>query len=250
VIGILRSFKPANERFTMAARITGPIATAYPDGPPPDKPASDTAASDKAVPDRPAEPPKPDPNEVREGKLDAVVVADTDMLEDRLWAQVDDFFGQRSVTPTASNADFVMNSAESLIGGGLIGLRSRGTLSRPFEVVDDMQRDAESRYRTQEQELRDSLKSTQTKLASLRRKEGGPATLTAEQQKEIDDFSGKLIDTRRQLRKVQLALRENIDRLKAELVFINAGLVPILVALVAVVLGLLRYNRRRRAAAN
>jgi ABC-type uncharacterized transport system involved in gliding motility auxiliary subunit len=220
VIALLRGFKATGDRYTIAARVTGPIDTAFPDGPP----------RDAAKPDR----------------IEAIVVADTDLLEDRLWAQTQDFLGQRVVTPTASNGDFVLNAAESLSGGtSLMSLRSRGTLNHPFQVVEDLQRDAEQRYRSQEKDLEDSLKTTQAKLASLRQ----GAAVTAEQQKEIDDFQTRLLDTRRQLRKVQSALRATIDQLRDRLIFVDAALVPILVALVAIGLGLWRLARRRRTTA-
>ena len=64
------------------------------------------------------------------------------MLDDRVWVQSQDFFGQRVVVPIANNGDFVANAVDVLAGGeDLIGLRSRGTAARPFEVVDRIQRE-------------------------------------------------------------------------------------------------------------
>jgi hypothetical protein len=53
------------------------------------------------------------------------------------------------------------------------------------------------------------------------------------------------------LRGVQGALRQDIERLKAVIEFCDIALVPILVALAAVILGVLRVRRgrRRRSAA-
>ena len=66
-----------------------------------------------------------------------IVVADTDLLSDRMWVQVQDFFGQRIPQPWADNASFVINSLDNLSGSdALISVRSRGRFSRPFEVVD------------------------------------------------------------------------------------------------------------------
>jgi hypothetical protein len=47
------------------------------------------------------------------------------------------------------------------------------------------------------------------------------------------------------LRQVNLALREEIDRLKLELVALDVGAVPLIVALAAVVAWLLRVYRRK-----
>ncbi|MDR3515226.1 MAG: Gldg family protein [Azospirillaceae bacterium] len=247
VAGILKDFKPSGERYTMVARLAGPIETAFPDGQPAeDKPADQSApAEPKSNPDKAAAP------ALRQGTIDAIVVADTDMLQDRLWVQKADFLGQNVDTPIAGNGNFVESAVENLAGGANLGsLRAREIVSRPFTLVDNLKREAENKWRTQEQELRDSLKTTQAKLADLRHSESArdvtAGAVSAEQQKEIDQFEATMIKTRRDLRKVELALRENIDRLKAFLVFVNAGLVPILVAVAAVVLGAWRVRRRRR----
>ena len=75
---------------------------------------------------------------------------------------------------------------------------------------------------------------------------GGKAILTPEQIKTIDEFRTEMLNTRQQLRQVQRALREDIDTLDARLKFLNIGLIPILVALVAIVLGVTRRRRRSR----
>jgi ABC-type uncharacterized transport system involved in gliding motility auxiliary subunit len=256
IVGIARGFQPENKRFTLAAHITGAAKTAFADGPP--KPASaeekkddaDTAASDK-----PAEATTPaQPEQVKQSAqpINVVVVADADMLDDRFWVQVQDFFGQRVAVPSANNGDFVANAVEALAGGtDLIGLRSRGTSARPFEVVQNIQRDADARYSAKEKELQDKLKDTEAKIRDLRSKEqqGNPA-VTAEQASAIEAFRADLLKTRQQLRDVQLALRQDINRLKNGLQFADIALVPILVALVAVLLGIARMNRRRRRAAH
>jgi ABC-type uncharacterized transport system involved in gliding motility auxiliary subunit len=181
-----------------------------------------------------------------------VVVADTDMLDDRFWMQSQDFFGQRIAVPTANNADFVANAVEVLAGGSdLVGLRSRGTAARPFEVVDRIQRDAQERYSAEERGLQQKLKDTQAKLTDLTGKDqaNAPTTLSPEQTKTIEEFRADMLQTRRQLRNVQSALRSDIGRLKGLLEFLDIALIPIIVAAVAVILGIVRLKRRGRRAA-
>ena len=258
IVGISRGFQPENKRFTLAAHITGEAKTAFPDGPPkpaPDAEKKDGDAAAKPDADKPADAAAPaQPEQVKQSAqpINVVVVADSDMLDDRFWVQVQDFFGQRVAVPSANNGDFVANAVEALAGGtDLIGLRSRGTSARPFEVVQDIQRDADARYSAKEKELQDKLKDTEAKIRDLRSKEqqGNPA-VTSEQASTIESFRADLLKTRQQLRDVQLALRQNIDRLKNALQFVDIALVPILVALVAVLLGIARMNRRRRRAAH
>ncbi|MDB5364047.1 MAG: hypothetical protein JWO51_5344 [Rhodospirillales bacterium] len=251
VLGLLAAFKPTGERYVLAARITGPADTAFPDG----KPVEPEAAK-PGDPPKPDEPPKSaaDPNEIKTAKepINVIVVADSDLLDDRFWVQVQDFFGQRAATPTANNADFVQNAIDSLAGtGDLIGLRSRGSAVRPFTVVDQLQRQAEDSYRAKEKELQDKLREAQSKLVELRTSkgpDGKDVPLSAEQQQSINDLSATIIQTRSQLRQVQLALRQDIDRLKEALVGFDLVLVPVVLAVMALIIGLVRGQRRKRRA--
>ncbi|HXP76506.1 MAG TPA: Gldg family protein [Stellaceae bacterium] len=251
VAGLLDDFKPTGQRYVLAARISGPAQTAFPDGPPKPKeeqkssdaqPADDTAKKDD--PTKPADVPQ-----IKEAKqpINVIVVGDTDLLDDRFWAQTSEFFGQQVVVPTASNGDFVANALEVLAGGNdLISLRSRGTAARPFVVVDRIQHAAEAQNRANEKALQDKLKATEDKIKDIQQNKEGTVTLTAEQTQAIDNFRGEMLRTRQQLRVVQRALRQDIDRLKAEVEFFDIAFIPILVGFVAVVLGVVRINRRKR----
>jgi ABC-type uncharacterized transport system involved in gliding motility auxiliary subunit len=272
VAGLLSQFKSDNKRYILAAHVTGPAETAFPDGPPkppePTKPeaatkpeatdpiVSETAATKLAeptpAPAKSAEAPAADWLKTSAQPINIVVVADTDMLDDRFWMQNQDFFGQRIAVPTANNGDFVANAVEVLAGGNdLVGLRSRGTSARPFQVVDRIERDAQERYSAEERALQQKLKDTQAKLADLTGKDqtNAPTTLSPEQTKTIEEFRGDILQTRRQLRNVQSALRSDIGRLKGVLEFLDIALIPIIVAAVAIILGIMRLKRRSRRAA-
>jgi len=271
VAGLLSEFKSDNKRYILAAHVTGMVDTAFPDGPPkPPEPAKPEAAAKPAAADPPAseagaekpaeasapakaaETPAADWLKTSAQPINVVVVADTDMLDDRFWMQTQDFFGQRIAVPTANNGDFVANAIEVLAGGNdLVGLRSRGTSARPFLVVDRIERDAQERYSAEERALQQKLKDTQTKLADLTGKDqaNAPTTLSPEQTKTIEEFRAEMLQTRRQLRNVQSALRSDIGRLKGVLEFLDIALIPIIVAGVAVVLGVLRLRRRSGHAA-
>ena len=272
VAGLLSQFKSDNKRYILAAHVTGPADTAFPEGPPkppePNKPEAVTkpeatdppaneAGATKAAEATPAstksaETPAADWLKASAQPINTVVVADTDMLDDRFWMQNQDFFGQRIAIPTANNGDFVSNAVEVLAGGNdLVGLRSRGTSARPFQVVDRIERDAQERYSAEERTLQQNLKDTQAKLADLTGKDqaNAPITLSPEQTKTIEEFRANILQTRRQLRDVQSALRRDIGRLKGVLEFLNIALIPIIVAVVAVILGVIRLKRRSRRAA-
>jgi ABC-type uncharacterized transport system involved in gliding motility auxiliary subunit len=269
VAGLLAQFKSDNKRYILAAQVSGMVDTAFPEGPPKPEPAKTPAAekSDASDPPdgdtaetRPTEKATSPPNPAEASAappaewvktsaqpVNIVVVADTDMLDDRFWVQSQDFFGQRVVIPTANNGDFVANAVEVLAGGNdLVGLRSRGTSARPFDVVSEIERDAQERYSAEERALQQKLKDTQAKLAELTGKDRGnaPATLSPDQAKAIEEFRTDMLQTRRQLREVQAALRSDIGRLKAGLEFLDIALIPIIVAAAAIILGIVRLRRR------
>lgn len=250
VNGLLDSFKPSGKRLVLAARITGPAETAFPDGPPKAPEAKKDATPASTDPAKPADAAKPpETAQIKEAKqpINVIVVGDTDILDDRFWAQTQNFFGQQVVIPTAGNGDFVANAIEVLAGGNdLISLRSRGTAARPFVVVNEIQQQAEARNRANEKALEDKLKATEDKIKDIQQNKEGTVTLTAAQSQAIDNFRGEMIRTRQQLRQVQRALRQDIDRLKLRLEFFDIAFIPILVGIAAVVLGAVRLHRRKR----
>ena len=248
--GLLRDFKPANGRFTMAARISGPVKSAFPDGPPKDK--DEKKGEEAEAKETPEEKAKPAPVHLKQSKgpLNVIVIADTDLLRDRLWVQLQEFFGQTIALPVSDNMNFVINALDNLAGSNdLIGLRSRGVSRRPFKRVVELARAAEIRLRAKERELQARREETEKKLRELQRpgqSSGGAVILTPAQLNEINKFKGELLAVRKQLRAVQLDLRKDIETLESRLWFVNIALIPLLVAAAGLVLGLLRTRRRRQ----
>jgi ABC-type uncharacterized transport system involved in gliding motility auxiliary subunit len=136
---------------------------------------------------------------------------------------------------------------ENLSGSdALLTLRGRGIVDRPFELVAEIRRDAERRYREKEQALTAKLKELQDQLAQLERVgEGETIILTDKEREAIERFRSEMLAVRRDLREVKRALREDIDRLDAWLKFANIGAVPLLLGVGATCWAVLR--RRRRA---
>ena len=240
---LLRDLVPDDTVYTLAARVTGPAETAFPDGPPEVAPEIEAEAEDT---DQPA--PAGPHLAAATAPINLMIVADADMVDDRFWVQVQDFFGQRVATPVADNGSFVINAVDNLAGAGeLIGLRSRGVSRRPFEVVDAIRREAETRFLAEEQRLQDQLAATEQRIAELEAQapsDGG--LLSAQQEAAIETFRDQLIATRRELRSVQRNLRRDIERLGNVLATINIALVP--AALVAVGIGAAIHRRRRMRA--
>jgi ABC-type uncharacterized transport system involved in gliding motility auxiliary subunit len=189
-----------------------------------------------------------------DGPANLVVSADSDILADRYWVRVQEFFGQEQATPFSDNGAFIANLIGTLAGGdALIGVRARGVTQRPFTVVEDIRRRAEARFRQTQQNLQNHLQETQKRLSQLRQGSGqtgaGVAVLTPEQQAAITQASAEIVDTRRKLRTVQFDLRRDIDHLENRMRMFDIALVPALLIALAIVLGFARIRRRARARA-
>jgi ABC-type uncharacterized transport system involved in gliding motility auxiliary subunit len=231
---LIADFAPTGEPVTLAARVTGPVKSAFPDGPP-------EGANQELAKTHLAEASAP---------LNLILIADADLLADHTWVRSQNLLGRDVVMPLANNGDLAINALENLRGSQeLIGLRGRGLDVRPFEVVEAMTQDAEIRFRTKEQELLGRIKETQDKIAALQQEEQSSGViLTAEQQAEIDDFRAEMIGLRQELRGVQRSLREDVEHLATGVKVINIWTVPILVALFAIGLALVRRIRAARFA--
>ncbi|MFO1190322.1 MAG: Gldg family protein [Alphaproteobacteria bacterium] len=237
---LLREYKPGGKELVVAARVRGPAKTAFPDGPPADEKKDGEKKDEAAKSARPHR---------AEGNVNIVVVADTDLMQDRAWAQVQSVGGQNLAVPFAGNGEFVINLIDNLAGSdALIGLRSRGQSLKPFVRVQDLEFQAEQRFRNTERNLQAKLEQVQTQLKDLQtqRDQGGQVILSENQREAIEKFQTEIIDTRRQLREVQHALRRDIDVLKGWLEFVNIGLIPSGVGVAALVVGGVRIHRRRR----
>ena len=256
-------FVSANQRFTVAARISGEINTAFPDGAPQvaeenaEEAAGDAdVVSDALVPEESADSGEAEAEAVVEhlnssaAEVNLIVVADTDILSDRLWVQVAQFLGQRIPQPFANNGDFVVNALDNLSGGAdLVSIRSRGRYSRPFTRVLDLQREADDRLRQEEAELLETLTASQTTLNELSQdSEGNPILqITPEVQQEIDRVNAEMLETRRRLRDVRFQLNADIEQLGANLKLVNTALVPVLLTILLLALAYLRAQRRKQS---
>jgi ABC-type uncharacterized transport system involved in gliding motility auxiliary subunit len=230
---LLDGFHPTGQRYTIAARVTGDVKSAFPAGPPPGA---------KPIPGEPALKASIKP-------LNLVVVADSDMLSDFLWVREQSLFGQRIATPWANNGDFVSNALDNLAGSDdLISVRGRAAFTRPFTRVEALRAQADTRFRAKEQELEAELHQTEDKLTALqsRRNDKSALILTPEQEQELDHFQQERQQIRKELRAVRLSLDQDIDRLGNELKIINIVVVPAAFAGIALLIG---WRRRRRASA-
>ncbi|QWT18599.1 Gldg family protein [Bacillus sp. NP157] len=222
---LLENYQPSHERYVLAARLRDTFRTAFPERK--DKGHLDIAAA---------------PGEV-------ILVADTDLLTDRLWIDVQPLLGQQQMTPFANNGDFIANIVDNLGGSAaLLSIRGRANLQRPFTRVRALQAAADRKFLVKKRELENELYDTQRRLAELQPAKGAttPNAVTAQQRREVEQYLQRKLAIGKELRDVQHQLNGEIDALGLRLKFINIVLVPLLVTLVGLVFGWRRTHRIRR----
>jgi len=233
-----KDFKPTGEKYILSARIEGKLNSAYENRPM----MSDAKKEDESKYDEHLLSTKDNAN--------LIVVADTDMLSDRMWTQVQEFFGQQIFNSWANNGDFVINAIDNLTGSlDLISIRGRATSTRPFERVNDLRLAADQKFRSTEEALQSKLAVTEQKLVELQklRDDSNELALSPEQEEEIEKFQQDKFKVRKELRQVRHNLNLDIEKLGSKLKFINIGLVPIIISILALILSVVRTRKRKRA---
>jgi ABC-type uncharacterized transport system involved in gliding motility auxiliary subunit len=221
-------FQPTGDRYTLVARITGQVKTAFEQVPEAVPLVGHLTQSDEAG-------------------INIVLFADTDVLTDHLWVQKQNFLGQAIANSFADNGTLVANIADQLLGSSdLIGIRARASTNQPFDRVDALRLSAEAQFRDTELRLQAELDETERKLTEMQtaRQDGELTVLTSEQQDEVQRFVDRKLQIRTELRQVQHDLSRDIEALGMRLKFLNIVLVPVLIVIAALVFGQIRRRRR------
>ena len=219
-----KGFSSTGESFVVAARISGAATSNF----------------EGAIADREEFIPSSE-------SIQVMLIADTDILADRLWVQVQSFFGQQIATAFADNGTFIANAVENLSGSSsLISVRSRGQFSRPFEVVDRLRRNAEVSYLQSAERLQIELSDTERKLAELESAspEDGLIRLSNEQTEAIKSFQDEKLRIRKQLRDVRHRLDKDIEDLGGWLKLINIIVMPLLLTGLLLLIRVARYQEK------
>jgi len=224
---LLEDYKADNAHYVLAARLRGTFVSAFPE---------DAG--------------KPGHRAHSAANAQVVLVADTDVLSDRLWVEPQTVLGQTMVRIFANNGDFVTNLVDNLSGSSaLLSIRARSTSQRPFTRVQALRNVADQKFLQKEQELEKELADTRRRLDELQPAKGArSSTVTPEQRREIEQFRQRQLAINKELRDVQHQLNAEIDALGLRVKVINIVLVPALVVLIGLLYGWrrTRHGRRRR----
>lgn len=231
---VLRNFKPANEEYPLALRISGKLSSAYPDG----------------APDRSALP--AGYKHLLKGTHNAEIYlfSDSDMLfNDVCVTAYSDAFGQKSWRRANDNVAMLQNVMESLSGSRqLSGIRNRVPMSRPLTKINKLKADAELKYKNRILELERDFAQAQARLNALKRaEEAEPDSAdAAARRKETQSFQIKVAAARRELKEMRANLKSDLDRLDTRIKILNIVVVPAVLALFGVAWSVIRLSRGRR----
>jgi len=228
----------------LGIRLEGTFTTAFPDGKP-----GDAGAEEEKKEDENKE--KKDSGLKKSAKAGQVVLlADSDMLGDP-FAFLRGPQGRPSTQPSNNNLALLLNFVEWLAGDeNLISLRSRGIKKRPLQRFNDMLADAQEDYQAEQKRLNEEATAANERLQKLVEKNppvrGRRYHLSPEMEEEIKDLEKKQEGTEKRKKELRKEYRRGVEDLKKRLMFINIGLVPLVVALVGIALALIKRRRTVR----
>jgi len=179
-----------------------------------------------------------------EGKINILLVADVDFIEDRFSVEKFNLLGQTMMQPRNDNLAFMVNMVEFLGGATeLMQIRSRGKFQRPFTHFLELEKNAQVEYQEAESRLQGKLREVQQELSKFQIQKGtNKVVLSNDQIAQIRQFRNEEKKTRSELREIRKLLRKDIESEKNWLTIINLLFVPILISIV----GILLYFRRFR----
>jgi ABC-type uncharacterized transport system involved in gliding motility auxiliary subunit len=241
---IVDDFKASDTSYALAVRLEGKFKTAFPDG----KPEAKSEDKDEKKDEKKTEDKGKD--SLKETKTDNAVllIGDTDWLSDQFSVQVQNFFGQKIIQPRNGNLALTQNTVEQFAGDqNLIGVRSRGTLNRPFTVVKEMQAQANARFQAEISRLQKEAAEANQKLGELEGKKdpGQRFVRSKEQQEEIEKFTQKKVEANKKLKLVRRDLAKDIESLELRTKVINIAGMPFLVAAAGIALALVRKQKTK-----
>ncbi|MEZ5496035.1 MAG: Gldg family protein [Gammaproteobacteria bacterium] len=223
---LFQNYQPDDKNYILAARLSGEIKTAFPDG-------IEGVSKESVV--QTSETPK------------VVLFADTDFLFDQMWVRSQNFFGRKVFSAFADNGNMIINLFDNMAGSpDLINIRGRKNSARPFTKVMEIQKASDKKFREQENVLKQRLRETEEKLTQIQREKGqqNRLILSKEQEEELRKFQDEKLEVRKKLREVRRNLDKDIKDLGSNLKIINIGLMPLLVSLFGIYVLWLRPRKK------
>ncbi|MAL10372.1 MAG: hypothetical protein CMF74_11985 [Maricaulis sp.] len=222
-------YPDTGSRQVIAARVTGPLPSAFPNGPPTNAGPRFLAESHIA---RAAQ------------DTDVVVVADVDWMGDSFFLTRDAQFGESVV---ADNMSFALNLIDMALGNrSLVGLRASPSSARPMTRVDDLRARAEARYTAEQAALQTGIEQARARLAELENPSVTAETADLNPEERLDEVNrlrDNIASAEQRLREVERDFRHDIDALDSALRFWTLWFPPLAILILGI--GLTGWRRWR-----
>jgi ABC-type uncharacterized transport system involved in gliding motility auxiliary subunit len=237
---LMKKFVDGAKPVSMGYLVTGRLKSSFPDGievesesPDPNDPNETVTTTRKVA-------------GLTEAEEDCAVVvfSDVDFISDTL-AYQSSFFGKMVV---GDNSTLMLNAIEDMSGSGdLVSIRSRGNFKRPFTVVDDIEKQAEAETAAEVEKINLQIAGFQSELQNILNtaKKGEEEVIGSTIVEKKKELELKIRDAQRQLRQVKMTRRERIEQLGNKLRQANMLGTPMVILVIAIVLGLRRSVRKR-----
>lgn len=215
---LMKEIEPRDARFTLAARVRGFAKSAFPEGIEGKK-----AGLKQAI------------------NIHVVVVADTDLLSDRMWLYNEKRQGKITTKSWSDNATFVLNTLDNLSGPQTqINLRTPELSSPPLNLLARLRKEADDNFANTASEVEQHLAQLERELANLR--DTGIASDQNSQPKTNKDR----LRLQKQLQQLKSQAYGPINDLTHRLTVINIMLIPLLLGCMAAGILLRRRHLLRK----
>ena len=212
-------FKDGKEPLPLGYKVLGKFQTAFPEGIEGEKDVIKVSEKESAI----------------------VIYSDTDFITDQ-FAFRQTFFG-----PALANANstIFLNSVEAMAGDiSLLSVRSKGQINRKFDVINEIEIEAERNTAGKVEQINRTIGKFQTELNGLRQRANSEniALLQNEGLRKRKELEKKIALLKGELRTVKREGREKIENIGKFFQYLNTLFVPSIVVILGIFYSRKRYN--------
>ena len=227
-------FEEGKDAVIIGYKAIGKFKTAFPNG------VSEESDEDKETKEKKDKKVKTD-DLVKESVKESVVIvfSDVDFINDQ-FAFKNTFLGMAQAN---DNSTLFLNAVEALSGNvDLISVRSKGKVNRSFDVINQIETDAEKMTADKVAQINASIGRFQAELNQLGRQanEGNIALLQNEGIRKKKQLAKQIAVLKKELRAVKRQGREKVEGIGKSLQYLNTLFIPFIVILIGIY-----YSRKR-----
>ncbi len=213
-------FSEGSKPVVIAYKAMGRFKTAFPDG------VKTKKEKDKKTKDKKEEKVEVVKESTKENAI--IVFSDVDFINDQ-FAFKNTFLGMAVAN---DNSTLFLNSVEALTGDmDLMSVRAKGRVNRSFDVINQIEFEAEKRTADKVKEINASIARFQTELNQLGAKanQGNIALLQNEGIRKKKELARKIAVLKKELRAVKREGREKVESIGKFFQYVNTLFVPIII---------------------